>query len=158
MNYYTTNEDVLESVKKLLGGGFSDAKQVNFGVAYSHNRKMSVVVIELSPSTIVNSLLFFYSKGMTLYDVFSYKSKSCFRVAQSGQSVKHIDRINKFLMNGIQRYNPIAQRKIEEEMNSETEIETKDNQIQHLKDRLSIEQEKNRSLQNQIKALKAKKN
>jgi predicted RNase H-like nuclease (RuvC/YqgF family) len=60
-------------------------------------------------------------------------------------------------MNGIQKYNPIAQRKIEEEMNSETEIETKDNQIQHLKDRISIEQGKNRSLQNQIKALKARK-
>jgi len=157
MNYFTTNKDVLDSVLKLLGSGFSDARQVNFGVSYTQNRKMSVIVIEVSPSTIVHSLIFFYSKGMMLYDVFSYKSKSCFRVLQSGQSFKHVDKINKFLMNGIQKYNPIAQRKIEEEMNSETEIETKDNQIQHLKDRTSIEQGKNRSLQNQIKALKARK-
>jgi hypothetical protein len=157
MNYFTTNKYVLESVLKLLGSGFSDAKQVNFGVSYTQNRKMSVIVIEVSPSTIVHSLLFFYSKGMLLYDVFSYKSKSCFRVLQSGQSFKHIDKINKFLMNGIQRYNPIAQRKIEEETSSANEIESKDHQIQHMKDMLRIERDTVQSLRNQIKMLKAKK-
>jgi hypothetical protein len=155
MNYFTTQKDVLESVKKLLGSGFSDATQVNFGVTYSQNRKMSVVVIELSPSAIVNSILFIYSKGLALYDVISYKSKHYVRVTQSGQSFRHIDRINKFLMNGIAKYNPIAQRKIEEDANSE--IETKDNQIIRMKDLLRITRDTNQSLRNQVKALRAKK-
>jgi predicted RNase H-like nuclease (RuvC/YqgF family) len=60
-------------------------------------------------------------------------------------------------MNGIQKFNPIAQRKIEEEMKSDTEIETKEQQIQHLKDRLRIQQDTITSLRNQIKMVKAKK-
>lgn len=158
MNYYTTNHDVLDSVKSIIGSGFSDAKQVNIGVEYSQNRKMSVIVIELSPSTIVNSLVFFYSKGLALYDVISYKSKHFVRVAQSGQSFKHVDRINKFLMNGIAKYNPIAQRKIAEETDSDNEIQSKENQIIRLKDLLRIQRDTNASLRNQVKAEKAKNN
>jgi hypothetical protein len=60
-------------------------------------------------------------------------------------------------MNGIQRYNPIAQRKIEEETSSANEIESKDHQIQHMKDMLRIERDTVQSLRNQIKMLKAKK-
>jgi hypothetical protein len=156
MNYYTTNADVRESVLKLLGTGFSDATKVNFAVSYSQARKMSIVVIEVSPSNIVHSLIFFYSRGLALYDVFCFKSKYFFRVVQSGQAFKHVDRINRFLMKGIPKFNPYAQRKVDEETKSDAEIESKEYQIQRLKDRISIEQEKNRSLQNQIKALKAK--
>ena len=38
----------------------------------------------------------------------------------------------------------------------DSQLQLKDSQIQHLKDRLRIEQDKNRSLRNQIKLLKSR--
>ena len=52
---------------------------------------------------------------------------------------------------------PLVRQDIEEEMDSDAEIESKDQQIQHLKDMLRIQRDTNQSLRNQIKALKARK-
>lgn len=57
---------------------------------------------------------------------------------------KQIEDISKIMKNGL----------AEDDIDSQ--LQMKDSQIQHLKDRLRIEQDKNRSLRNQIKLLKSR--
>jgi hypothetical protein len=154
MNYVTTIPKVRDAVMQLLGTGFSDAQKVHIGVTYSQTRKLSIIIIEVSPTPIIHSLIFFYSRNMTLSDVLFYRNKRYVRIGQGGKAFKCVDFINRFLLNKIPRYSPYIQKKIEEEANSE--IESKDNQIQHLKDMLRIQRDTNQSLRNQIKALRAK--
>ena len=155
MNYFTTNTEFRDSVLKLLGGGFSNVTKISIGVSYSQLRKMSVVEIEVFPSSIVHSLIFFYSRTLRLYDVICYKNRRYFRVSQQGSSFKLVDKINRFLMTKIPKSNPLSQRKIYEDADEENNM--KDYQIQHLKDRLRIEQDTNRSLRNQLKVKKSRK-
>ena len=57
---------------------------------------------------------------------------------------KQIEDISQIMKNGL----------AEDDIDSR--LQMKDSQIQHLKDRLRIEQDKNRSLRNQIKLLKSR--
>jgi hypothetical protein len=155
MNYITSNEKLRESVLKLLGSGFSNSTKISIGVSYSQMRKITVVDIEVFPSSLVHSLIFFYSRTMRLYDVIYYKNRRYFRVSQQGKSFELVDKINRFLMTKIPRYNPLSQRKIYE--GEDSRIEMKDQQIQHLKDRLRIQQDTIRSLRNQLKVVKSRK-
>ncbi|MGD0036677.1 MAG: hypothetical protein ABSC53_05240 [Bacteroidota bacterium] len=69
-----------------------------------------------------------------------------------GKAIKLADIIKHYILNNLS----IAERKLAEEMN-DNEITGKDNLIQHLKDRLRIQQDTITSLRNQIKMVKAKK-
>jgi hypothetical protein len=69
-----------------------------------------------------------------------------------GKAIKLADIIKHYILNNLS----IAERKLAEEMNDNA-IEGKDNLIQHLKDRLRIQQDTITSLRNQIKMLKARK-
>ena len=55
----------------------------------------------------------------------------------------------------IAEINQIMNDELVETDDIDSRLQMKDGQIQHLKDRLRIEQDKNRSLQNQIKRLKS---
>lgn len=152
MNYYSNDKDLIKSVAKLLGDGFSMAERVNFGVSYSQSRKLSVVVVELMPTASIHSLIFFYSRGMTLYDVVAFKNKRYYKVNRGNKEFGDVEKINQIVMKDIPKRNPINARGLDE--NDDSMMQLKDNQIQHLKDRLRIEQERSRSLRNQIKALR----
>ena len=129
------------------------AERVNFGVSYSQNRKLSVVTVELSPTASIHSLIYIYSRSLTLYDVLAFKNKRYFKVSRGSKESEHVERINKVVMKDIPKRNPINARELDED--DESMMQLKDNQIQHLKDRLRIEQERSRSLRNQLKRLKS---
>ena len=155
MNYYSeNNNEVRELVLKLLGGGLSNVKRINFSVSYSQNRKLSVVTIEASPSPTIQGLIFFYSRSLKLYDAIAYRGRQFRRINRSGDSLKRMDRINRFILEKIPRFSPIAIRKIKEASTSDSGNELKDQQIQRLKDRLRIQQDTNQGLRNQLKALR----
>ncbi len=151
MNYFSTDNDLIKSVAHLLGYGHSRAERVNFGVSYSQNRRLSIVTVELAPTVNLHSLIYIYTRGQALYDVLAVKNKRYYRVNQKGDEAEHVGRINKLVMEDIPKRNPINARELDE--NDDSMMQLKDNQIQHLKDRLRIEQERSRSLRNQIKAL-----
>lgn len=59
------------------------------------------------------------------------------------------------LLRDIPKYNPyFAAGELQEGNDFDAKLQTKDAQIQHLKDRLRIEQETIRSLRNQLRVLK----
>jgi hypothetical protein len=157
MNFYSENNNELrELVLKLLGGGLPSVKRINFSVSYSQNRKLSIVTIEAAPRATIQALIFIYSRSLSLYDAIGYRGRRFYRINRSGDSLKRLDKINQFILKKIPRTSPIAIRKIKEGSVSDTGDEMKDQQIQHLKDRNRIEKETNRSLRNQMKALRAR--
>ena len=159
MNYVSeNNREIRELVLNLLGSGFSNAKRINFSVSYSQSRKLSVITVEVSPSSTIHALLFFYTRAFSLYDAFIYKSRTFHRLSGVGGSLARMDEINRFMLEKLPRYNPIAARKIAEETGSKCDAELKDQQIQRMKDRLRIEKDSNQSLRNQLKALRARNN
>jgi hypothetical protein len=154
MNYTTTNREFRESVLELIGTGFTNATKINLGVSYSQNRKLSIVMIEVSPSPIIHSLIFFYTRGLELHDVLCYRQKRFIRVNRSGDAFENVDRINRYLLKHLPKASPIAPKKIDEQTGRNRDVGIKDEQIQRLKDRIRIHIETNRSLRNQIKFLK----
>ncbi len=155
MNFYSeTNNEVRQAVLSLLGEGFENAKRINFSISYSQNRKLSIVTIEISPSALIHGLIFFYTRGLKLYDAIVYRNKRFARLNRSGDSLQRIDRINRFLLDKLPNYSPVALKKIKETASGDDDA--KDLQIQRLKDRLEITTATNRSLRNQIKALRAR--
>jgi hypothetical protein len=158
MNYYDDNShDVRDLVLKLLGAGLTNVKRINFSVSYSQNRKLSAVIIEPSPSSTIQALIFFYTRSLRLYDAIGYRGRRLYRINRSGDSLKRLDRLNQFILKKSPRFSPISIRKIKEETNSDIGDELKDQQIQRLKDRLQIEKDNNRSLRNQMKVLRTRK-
>ena len=156
MNYYSEhNKDIRDAVLKLLGGGCTNAKRVNFSVSYSQNRKRSIVVIELVPCSTIHGLIFIYTRSLSLYDAFSYRNKRFLRIRPSGDALKLINQMNKFILSKIPTFSPISLRRIKEESgSSDSGDQLKKQQIQKLKDRNRIEKEVSRGLRNQIKALR----
>lgn len=71
-------------------------------------------------------------------------------------TLKQIERIDKIVSQEIPDTGLLARREIAEDLKSNDEVERKNQEIQRLKDRLRIEKEINRSLRNQMKALKAR--
>jgi len=158
MNYFSDNSEVRELVLKLLGGGFSNAKRINFSVSYAQNRKLSIITIEAYPSSTIHALIFIYTRSLRLFDVLAYRGRLFRRINRSGDALKRLDRINQFILKKIPRLSPIAIKRIKEGSNRDSSNDLKTQQIQHLKDRIRIEKESNRSLRNQLKALRARQN
>jgi hypothetical protein len=155
MNYFSRDEDIKQSVLKLLGGGFSKKiERVNFGVAYSQNRKLSVIIIEVAPSSIIHSIVLFYTKGVVLYDAVTFKNKRFFRIVRGTKAFGQVEKISEMLLKEIPKSNPYMARELDEEVDLDSRLQMKNAQIQHLKDRLRIEAGKNQNLRNQIKVLK----
>lgn len=155
MNFFSENNPELrELVLKLLGGGFSSARRINFSVSYSQPRKMSVITIEAYPASAIHALIFFYTRSLRLFDAIVYRQRMFRRINRSGDSLKRLDYINRFILKKLPTFSPIANRRIKEASTSGDEV--KDQQIQHFKDRIRIAQETNRSLRNQLKALRAR--
>ena len=152
MNFFSQgNEQIKNDVQDLLGKHFPEAVRVNFGVAYSQNRKLSVVVIEMAPCSIVHSLIFFYTRGLVLYDAWYYRGMTFHRLGRGGDPFNRLDRLNKFILGKIPKYSPLAPREIKESSLDSSSDKRKDEEIQRLKDRLRIQQDSNRSLRNQLK-------
>ncbi len=157
MNYYSTNPEILRAVVSLLGDGFSNASRASFGVAYSQNRKLSIVTVELSPSTTIHALFFIYTKGMVLYDVIRYSNKASQSINRSASDLKRVERIHELLTRWIPKISQTASLRIAEEQNSDEEKERKEQEIQRLKNRMEVEKSINKGLRDQIKVLRAKK-
>jgi hypothetical protein len=157
MNFYSEhNAKIDNDVHELLGMDSQGSKRINFAVSYSQNRKLSVVVIEVSPSTIIHSLVFFYTRGLTLLDAWRYRNRQFQRIPRGGDSLQRIDRLNKFILMMIPEYAPVGPRRISEADSVTTaDNDRKDQQIQRLKDRIRVEQDISRGLRNQIKTLRA---
>ena len=157
MNFYTEHHpEIRDAVVKLLRGGFPNVKRVNFSVSYAQNRKISIVTVELVPVSVTHGLIFFYTRSLRLMDAFSYRNGRFFRITRSGEALKLIDLINKFILTKIPRLSPIALRRIKEDSSSDGGDDLKKQQIQHLKDKNRIEQDVSRSLRNQIKSLRTR--
>ena len=158
MNFYTEhNPEIRQAVVKLLRGGFPNVKRVNFSVSYAQNRKISIVTVELVPVSVTHGLIFFYTRSLRLVDSFSYRNGRFYRIARTGDALKLINLINKFILTKLPRLSPIALRRIKEESGrSDGGDELKKQQIQHLKDKNRIEQDVSRSLRNQIKGLRSR--
>ena len=71
MNYFAKHSEFIDLVLKLLGSGFGNPTKVNIGVSYSQTKRLSTITIEVSPSAVIHSLIFFYTRGLTLYDAIS---------------------------------------------------------------------------------------
>lgn len=147
MNYFSKDKDLIKAVAKLLGDGFNMAERVNFGVSYSQNRKLSVVIVELMPTASIHSLIFFYSRSLSLYDVVAYKNKRYYKVNRGNKEFGDVEKINQIVIKDIPKRNPINARELDEEVEQDYALE-------HQKDLLRIARETIRSLRNQIKSLK----
>ena len=79
MNFYSTDRNILEGLSKLFDITLKDSMKVNYSVSYSQNRRLSIVILELSYSQIVHSLIFFYTRSFKLYDIIFYKHKRIYR-------------------------------------------------------------------------------
>ncbi|TSA19510.1 hypothetical protein D4R75_08935 [bacterium] len=159
MNFFTeTNEEIKTAVAALLNAELSSIKRVTFAVSYPQNRKPSVVTIEVSPSPTLQCLLFIYTRGRTLYDVISYRSKRFVRVSKNREAIEHIDRINHYLLTHVANVMPYAPKSIHEEDNDEQEkLKQKDLQLQQLKDRNRVDKNTIQSLRSQMKMLRQRK-
>jgi hypothetical protein len=157
MNYYSeNNKELKEAVASLLSISTAAFRRVNFGVSYSQNRKMSMVTIEVYPSSTLQGIILVYTRGLKLYDALTYRSKRFFRISQHRKSLQHLDRITQYLSERIPQFNPVSPRKIDEESDEKDKLEKKDQQIQQLKDRNRIEKDVSRSLRNQMRVLRAR--
>jgi hypothetical protein len=124
MNYFSRNSEIRQSVLRLLGGGFTSATQVSIAVSYAQSRRWSMIEVELSPSSVVHSLIFIYNWNLALHDVLIYRNKRYVRAVQSGAAFKLIEGINQFLWSRIPRYNPVggARYEIEDERRPDTAL------------------------------------
>jgi len=79
MNFYSTNKDLLNGLSKLFNISLTNDMRINYSVSYSKKRRLSIVIIELSYTPIVHSLIFFYNRGISLYDVVLYDRRKIVR-------------------------------------------------------------------------------
>jgi hypothetical protein len=163
MNYTSENTDLRSWVLSLLGDGFESTRSVSIGVSYGQGRRLTVIVVEVAPTSIVHGLLFFYSRGLRLFGAYVCRNNRFFRISRSKDALQKVDAVNRHLMKSIPKSNPISPRKIREDGASEDSDDRQDAEIQKLKDQNRIQRERNRiekdmakSLRNQIKVLKAK--
>ena len=164
MNYYSTDIDLRQSVASLLKLSPETVKRVNISISYSQNRKKSIVTIEVSPSSTIQALFFVYTRSLTLFDVFSYRSKSVYRISRNARTVQHIDRINRLLLTRVANASLIAPKNITEDDDEQEKLKQKDLQMQQLKDKNRLDRERARieknvtkSLRTQLQALKSRK-
>jgi len=157
MNFYTEdNIEIIAAVAALLMTEQSSIKRVTFAVSYPQNRRPSVITIEVSPSPTLQCLLFIYTRGRTLYDVISYRSKRFVRVSKNREAVQHIDRINHYLLTHVANVMPYAPKNIHEEDDEQEKLKQKDLQMQQLKDRNRVDKNTIQSLRSQMKTLRAR--
>lgn len=154
MIYYSTDPKTIKMVNDIFDNELPSEGRVNFSVAYSQNRRMSIVVVEMSRTPIVHALMFFYNRSFGLYDVIRYKQKQWKRLGSSGSSIDEIHQLNKLILKKIPRSNQQGERKIKENLLIEAECFLQDSQISKLKDQIRILKDQNQSLRNQIKFLK----
>ncbi len=157
MTYTVKNSEFLGLVMKLLGNGFDNPKQVEIAISHSQGNRLSIITMQVSPTAIVHSLIFFYTLELALFDAISYKNKELFRVERNSESFHAVEKINRYLLaEKMRKRNLFAENEIPEKEKDDGRIESKNQQIEHLKDRLRIEAGKNQSLRNQIKVFKSR--
>ena len=84
----------------------------------------------------------------------AYKNKKIIRLGRGSKAFQTVDKINRYLLENLPKRNPYAERQIKEGENDDERLQSKNAQLQHLKDRLRIEAGKNQNLRNQIKVFK----
>ncbi len=162
MNYTSENKDLRRWALSLLGDGFESTRSVSIGVSYGQGRRLTVIVVEVAPTSIVHGLLFFYSRGLRLFGAYVCRSNRFYRISRSKDALQKIDAVNRYLFQRIPKSCPIAPRQIREDEPSEDLDNGKDAEIQRLKDQNRIERERGRierdvvkGLRTQLKLLKA---
>lgn len=155
MNFTSKNSELRKEVEGLIGEKLSNDGIVNFSVSYSQNHKLSLVVIELSRTAVLHSLIFIYTRGLTLYDVQRYKNKMFHRINFNGHDMKKISFINDFILRNINRSNPVPDRKLKEVVVDNMKDDVKDFQIKRLRDQMKILRDQIQSLRNQLKFVKS---
>ena len=155
MNFYSTNKDLLNGLSKMFHISLTKDMRINYSVSYSQKRRLSIVIIELSYTPIVHSLIFFYNRGISLYDVILYDRRKIIRRGPSGL-LKYIDKINKQILKNIPRINRIYHYRIRENEEGRREDKLNDIENDNLKNKLRLSKDTISSLRRQIKNLKSK--
>lgn len=151
MLYYSNDPQIIKIVNEIFDNDFSSNVRVNFSVCYSQQKRMSTIVIEMSPTPIVHSLIFYYSRSFSLYDVVRYKQKQIKRLGTATSPINEIHKLNKYILKHISRSNQTGERRIKEELINEVDCVSKDYQIQSLKNQLRIARDTIKSLRDKIK-------
>ena len=155
MNFYSKDETLLKELSKLFNIPLNNNMKVNYSVSYSQNRRLSIVVIELSFTPIVHSLIFFYSRSLTLYDVLFYHQKRFQRLTNSSFR-KYVDKINKKILRNLPRINKFHYSQIKEFDENNRKEELLNIEIDNLKNNLRLSKDTISNLRRQIKNLKSK--
>ena len=129
--------------------------RINYSVSYSQKRRLSIVIIELSYTPIVHSLIFFYNRGISLYDVILYDRRKIVRRGPSGL-LKYIHKINKQILKNIPRINRIYHYRIRENEEGTRIDKLNDIKNDNLKNKLRLSKDTISSLRREIKNLKSK--
>ncbi len=155
MNFYSKNKYLMNGLSKLFGIPLADDMRINYSVSYSQKRRISIVLVELAYTPIVHSLIFFYNRGISLYDVILYDRRKIVRKGSTG-FIKHIHKINKQILRNIPRINRILSYKLREDKEGSREDKFDKLEIEKLKNELRLSRDTISSLQRQIKLLKKK--
>lgn len=166
MNYYTDdNPDIIAAVAGLLKCEESSIEHVKVAVSNPNNGNDIVMTLEIYPVPTLDALFFIYTGGKTLHDVIAFRGKRFARVNRNGESAEHIDRLNNYLLKHVTDALPGASKEIYTEDDEQDKLRQKDQQIKQLqnrnrldRERVRIEKDVAKSLRQQIKTLRAKKN
>ncbi|MBX2977449.1 MAG: hypothetical protein KF721_15085 [Ignavibacteriaceae bacterium] len=156
MLYYSTNPKMNKIISELFDNDIQIEDRVNFSVSYSQNRSMSVVTIQISRTSAVHALMFFYTRAYSLYDVIRYNRKQIVRMKSSSKHIKLINEMNKYILKKISKNDPTTQRKLSEVI-SIIEQDSQDNneaRIESLKNDLRVARDVNKSLRDKISRLR----
>jgi len=151
MNFVTDNKEVYEALDDIFDS-LPNTSKVNFAVDYSQNRKISSVTVQVENAPYVHGLIFIYSRSVNLFDVLKYRNKTVYRQGQLTQLTPQIILINKFILKNIPHMNPMAQRKLKEDVavdNIDFKHDSLENSLERCKN-------KNRSYRDDIQNLKDK--
>jgi gas vesicle protein len=143
-------------ITELFDNDIQIEDRVNFSVSYSQNRSMSVVTIQISRTSAVHALMFFYTRAYSLYDVIRYNRKQIVRMKSSSKHIKLINEVNKYILKKISKNDPTTQRKLSEviSMIKEDNQEACDARIESLKNDLRVARDMNKSLRDKIRRLR----
>jgi uncharacterized protein YqgV (UPF0045/DUF77 family) len=150
MNYSTNNQDILKAMSTIFNTKFPQNSKVNFAVAYSQHRKLSMVVIQVEGANFYHALILVYTKGLSLYDVVKYNKSVVRRYGILSKLTPPVTTIKNYILKYIPSSNPLTNRKLKEGNavnNEDLKIDNLKNQIEQLKN-------KNRSYRDEIQNLK----
>ena len=155
MNFYSKNKYLLDGMSKMFNISLTKDMRINYAVSYAQNRRVTIVLVELTYSPIIHSLIFFYNRGLSLYDVILYDRRKIIRKGPAGL-IKYIHKINKQILKNIPRINRIYSYKLRENEEGSREEEFQEIEIDKLKNQLRLSKDTISSLRRELKNEKRK--